>query len=836
MRDRAVKSILVCAILIGLCGHALAKTYAPLKYRADYAVRGDDYYFLDYDGDGGIEFFDCSYGNTGVVNAYDENGKFLWTTWFRGMQRAGGCTPVGEDITKIFIGDLNYNKDLDIIAASKVRGEKSNMNPITYYERETVEEFNVHILEERWRYNEFDGIVTVMTAADINQDSNKEIIVGSAGGFVYVLGNNGVKTPESFQRTVTNRSYLFTLPATEVEESLKAEIIPEEFKKALDKINTKFTTEAFIKKYNGEGDVENLDEWMINRDKWKVYDGKYRYLLVSDPPSIRVYKEEDVIKTIYTYRMQVQVLSKYALDGSVYSVYAGDIDGDSSGEIIAGTYKSVYLIDDGKVKWSYPVNKRVIGVAASTDIAQGYAVTATDAESIYYIGADGKLIWSANPGKVAGITAADLDNDTSTEVIAALENKISAYDTNGRLKWEYALGENVKKMLLLTQNLLGVGSAKSAHLLETDNSWAINQSGYEYYLKAYSYYTAKVPECDDAKNFAMKAQGIFAEINNTEGAMRCDEIIRFCNKQGDEKKLADQYLSTAQDYFDKGQYDDARSYASRAMEIYAKRGDNYSVVLCDQLLQKIEGVERERRVKEADKFYSDAYWAYTTNDFENATIYLEKALRAYRELNYATGIANCEHIYAQMDVKRKTDAATALYDEAKTKYQENEYNESMRLTDQALEIFMELNASAKIEELTSMRKQAEKKQEADGYFALAESAYNSGDYAAAAEYANRSKQAYMGLENYKKAAAAEDIMTNVKNAQDQKNLMQMLTLGGTAAAVILTVAIIVGLAIKIKNKKKEDKNEDINTKAWASVQQGQADQHPYSPGDPRLRR
>jgi hypothetical protein len=100
--------------------------------------------------------------------------------------------------------------------------------------------------------------VTVMTAADINRDSNKEIIVGSAGGFVYVLGNNGVKTPESFQRTVTDRKFLFTLVAAEVEESLKTEKIPEEFKKALDKSNSTLTAEAFIKNTSGRQNRKNM--------------------------------------------------------------------------------------------------------------------------------------------------------------------------------------------------------------------------------------------------------------------------------------------------------------------------------------------------------------------------------------------------------------------------------------------------------------------------------------------------------------------------------------------------------------------------------------------------
>lgn len=678
--------IFLVTIILGLIEFGSAKSYQPLKHKWDYCIRAEDLYSLDLDRDMQREFYACTYGRRkSYVNVFDENGEILWNTWVKGKYAVSECASVVETIYILYVDDINDNKDLDLIFGSKVRGEKININPITYIERETDPESGAHKQKLRWKYTHVAGIVTDITSTDMDNDGIKEILVASADGNVYVFSING------------------------------------------------------------------------------------------------------------------NVMNKYELDGSVYDIFTSDVDNDGRMEIIAGTYKSIYLIDGG-IKWVYPINKRVSRVyAGDLDDDRRAEIIATDGDAIHVINPDGKSRWKVDLKEIADIGASDIDNDTSTEVLVAVGNNIKAFSSDGSFKWEYSIDDRILSMLLLSENELAINTAKKIYVLETDNSYIKNQTAYRKYLEANNFFLPPKDDCVSALPLAKEALEIFTDINNTEGAVRCSYIIRVCEGRIGEieakKKLADEYYSIAKKSLDEGDYENAKIHAQMAMEIYAEIGYSYDIIQCDRLIQEIERKKYEIKLEEAHKYYSEAYWHYTNDDYKNSTIYLERAKEIYVELNYSKGIDDCDFLFSEIERKKKKRAADNFYSLAYKRYQLHEYKDALASLEQALEIYQELNLSDEISKSNSLKNLTESYIKADEYYSIAEEYYKSEKYENATYYANESKNIYIKLKDYKKVVVCDSLLKDIEEKKKEKDMFQLLM---TLAVVIILIIFIIIIFFSIR--------------------------------------
>jgi tetratricopeptide (TPR) repeat protein len=670
MRRHIPFIILVAAALMLLSGAASAGLYLPIKYKWDYSVPTDLFYFLDLEKTGQMEVYAVIMGEENYIRVFNSTGQIQWSTTINEMKRDSGCTPVGEDVYYIYVDDINNNKDLDVFVATKVRGEKVNLNPVAYFERETDTAAQNHKQIERWKFNNFEGVVNDMTSADLNSDGKKELIAASGQGFVYVLGDKGTKKP----KTLT-------------------------------------------------------------------------------------YPVNGTLKQRTTYVLDVQVISKYELNGNaVNSLAVSDIDRDGKAEIIAGTYRGVYLIDGG-IKWRYPTETGITKVAASN-----------------------------LKENIASLLVSDLDNDTELEVVAAEGDTIRAYNTAGEYKWEYPQGEVIHKMSLLSSNELAISTKNRIYLLERDGTYAKNLTAYKYLKTATDYYVNE--DCFSARDPVQKAMDIFTEINNTVGMLDCEEIQLFCANDTSNKELADEYYSLAQKYFQDKNYENARAYADKAMEIYSDVGYTYGVTwLCGKLLQEIDAAEFKIKIEAADKLYSQAYWYYTTGELHNATMSLEKAKRTYQEINYTKGLENCENLYKDIETKQKKETADELAELAKRKYTELAYREAIISLDQALQIYQEINASNETNELSALKNISQKHIDAEELYALAEGNYKTGLYENATFYANQSKNMYLELEEYQRASVSDQM---ISDSQAKIRERDMLNTAQTGAMVVAALVLVLG--------------------------------------------
>lgn len=702
MRHPTLCKIFLVAAIMTLAGAASAGLYLPIKYKWDYSVPTDRFYFLDLQQNGEMGVYAIILSQENYVNAFNSTGHIEWSTSVDEMKRDSGCTPVGENVYYIYVDDINNNKDLDIFVASSVRGEKVNLNPVAYFERETDEAAENHKQVERWKFDNFEGMVNDMTSADLNSDGKKELIAASSLGFVYVIGDTGTKQPQ-----------------------------------------------------------------------------------------IITYLDNGTWKQRTTYVLQVQVISKYNLDGNAVNALAvSDIDRDGKPEIIAGTYGGIYLIDGG-VKWRYQTEKGITKVAASNLDEKGL-IAATDGSTLYALDSSGKLRWQKELKDISGLVVSDLDNDTELEVVTAEGDMIRAYSTAGELKWEYPQGEVIHKMSLLSNNELAISTKNRIYLLETDDTYAKNLTGYKYLNMAYQYYINE--DCLSAGAPVEKAMEIFTGINNTVGMLDCEVIQIYCANKTADKELADEYYALAQKYFQDKNYEDARAYANKAMDIYSDVGYTYGVTwLCGKLLQEIDTEEFQVKVDTADKLYSQAFWYYTTGELHNSSIFLEKAKRTYLEINYTKGLENCESLYNDIETKQKKGTADELADLARTKYAELEYKDAITSLDQALEIYQEINATNQTAELTALKALAQKHIDAEECYALAEGNYKAGQYENATYYANQSKSIYTELEEYRSAAISDQMISDSQGKIKERetwNMAQNIGMIAGAIAVVLIVLLV----------------------------------------------
>lgn len=709
MRHPRFNTLLAIALILLMANNASAMQYLPIKYKWDYAVSTDQFYFLDLQQNGQLGVYAIIMGQENYINAFNSTGELQWSTTINEMKRDSGCTPVGEDVYFIYIDDINNNKDLDLFVSSKVRGEKVNLNPLAFFERETDEAAQNHKQIERWKFNNFEGVVNDMSSADLNSDGKKELIAASSLGFVYVIGDTGTKQP----KTIT-------------------------------------------------------------------------------------YLENGTWKQRTTYILQAQVINKYNLDeNAVNTLAVSDIDRDGKAEIVAGTYRGVYLIDGG-VKWRYPTEEKIIKVSASNLDEKGL-IAATDGKTIYALDSAGKLRWQKETGGVRDMLVSDLDNDTELEIITAEEDRIRAYSTTGEYKWEYPHGGIIHKMILLSNDNLAVSTKNRIYLLEKDGSYAKNLTGYKYLTMAKEYYINE--DCLSAKAPAQKAMDIFTEINNTIGMLDCEVIQLYCANDTTNKELADEYYALAQRYFQDKNYEEARAYADKAMEIYTDVGYTYGITwLCGTLLQEIDAAEFKVKVVEADQLYSQAFWYYTTGELHNASVYLEKSKRTYLEINYTTGLQSCENLYASIETKQKKGTADELAVLAKRKYAELEYTDAITSIDQALQIYREINATNETDELSAIKDLAQKHIEAEECYALAEGNYKDGEYENATYYANKSKSIYIDLEEYQNAAKSSQVISDSEARIKEREMMDIAQKIGLVAGGIVVVIGIFFVIAKLRSR------------------------------------
>jgi hypothetical protein len=166
---------------------------------------------------------------------------------------------------------------------------------------------------------------------------------------------------------------------------------------------------------------------------------------------------------------------------------------------------------------------------------------------------------------------------------------------------------------------------------------------------------------------------------------------------------------------------------------------------------------------------------------------LEKAKRTYQEINYTKGLENCESLSKDIETKQKKETANELSDLAKRKYAELEYRAAIISLDQALQIYQEINATNETVELSALKNRSQRHIDAEEFYALAEGNYKTELYENATYYANQSRNIYLELEEYQRAAVSDQLISDSQAKIKEREMLNMAQTGGMVAGAIVVV-------------------------------------------------
>jgi len=679
MKNKAI--LLMILFLIGFCS---AKTYYPLTLDWSYTLKSDEIYPLDLDKDGINELY---------VVSYSKHRSCIYFFDYDGNEMRRDCIPeyssymyphANEEITLIYVDDLNYDRVLDVIAASSIIGTGVNVKKMYIIRREYVEGLNWYEYDRKWDYTP-GNLITDVKVIDIDKDWWVEIIAASLDFNVYVFGQD---------RRIKNR---------------------------------------------------------------------------------------------------------YDLGGGVWSISASDLDGDEGVEIAAGSFLGVSLLENGKIEWNYSTKERIFDIYTGDIDGDGNSeILALSEDEIYLLDKNGKLRWKKPMEKLVDSWIKDIDNDGSVDILLLTRDKIYSLDKNGDTQWQYNFDDMLLTISIDYNNNIFVGSLDKLYKFRVDQDYFLNEDAERFYSEAHNYYLQE--EYSQARLYADKSKQLFLMVDNLEGALKCDFILLVTglNTTVSKREKADEYYAKAVEFLDLNSYEEAKNYAEMALKIYREINDRNSVIKCDLLITDINRKARNAKRNQAIQYYTAATELLSDNIFEEASIYALEALQIYQELNDSRGISDSESLIKEIKLREKIYLADHFYSLTIKSFDSGEYENATLYAEKAKDIYIELNDSEKITECDSLINILDRYIEAESYFDLAMEHYRTAYLENATLYAEKAKDIYIELNDSEKITECDFLLSEIEKMKKETFLNYVIL----ASPIIFVIILIVFLHRRKLKKEK----------------------------------
>lgn len=359
----------------------------------------------DIDGDGTMEIVAGTEGGLGdaspVVTVLNNEGTALWT--FSVPETVNAWTVVTSDIDEdgsdeIVAGKYYYGDSMSSGNVFAIDGDKSIL----------------------WSYKT-DGWINSIVVDDINRDGKKEVLVaGENDNRVYCLTNEGdLLWSVSLAGDLRNRN---ALVVGDVDGDSEKEVV-------VGTCNTSALSANTVTVVKNSGIVlwsRTMPDWVesiavgdINGDGIsEVIAGLGLRMTAPD-----IYCGEP----LHVLSNTGEFLWSFPIAKRVFDIAIGDIDGDGSQEIVAGSEESkVYVLRHNRTPlWVYSTEGAhdfVHEVEARDVDGDGdkEVVAASYDYNVYVIGSGGKLLWKSDVGLYTELAFADMNNDGVEDLIAGV--------------------------------------------------------------------------------------------------------------------------------------------------------------------------------------------------------------------------------------------------------------------------------------------------------------------------------------------------------------------------------------------------------------------------------
>lgn len=530
---------------------------------------------------------------------------------------------------------------------------------------------------------------------------------------------------------------------------------------------------AFEREFNDVSKmVENKGKWFY--DKAELITSALFEDIDFDNSKEIVFSSLD--SSIYVFSSDGKLKREIQLNGSVWDIKAYDIENDNKIELIAGHFSGISAIKNYALIWEFKTNERIFDVEV-LESKNGTIVFGASENFLYCLDAQGNEKWRKEIFSIEGITKLDVDDDSKEELIVLANNEIHAINFDGKEKWKYEILEPVNVIHATNEKEIII-SGKKLYSFSLREDYLKNEVALSYLEDAKKFYLDE--KCEKAISLAEKAKKIFYSIDNVDGLLECDRIILHCSPSPDETeeiKRANEYFAIAQEYYSSEEFKKAKEYATKAMEIYAKWGYKDETIKCDMLLNEInKKIFKEGEIK-AREFYLKAVEFLNNGNLDNATIYANKALQLYKDMESENGISSANSLLSEISKKKNEILAKGYIEEARKNFEVMDFENTLKYAEMAKTIFSSTGNSEKIMECNSLITLARKYKEANEYYENAVKFFNEGKYKNATESAERARKIFEELKNEEGIKKADEILEKLKGKDSNTLIYGLVTLG-----------------------------------------------------------
>jgi len=255
-------------------------------------------------------------------------------------------------------------------------------------------------------------------------------------------------------------------------------------------------------------------------------------------------------------------------------------------------------------------------------------------------------------------------------------------DYDGALNCEYILNQTNKRIEDCKDTMLEIAN--------------------KYYIDANTLLTlaSDFDDYDEAEELANKAKKMYQEIYDrfkdsvsARKISECEELIRKINagrENLNETQNAEELYDTALKLFADAEYENADILVKNARDIFERIGDWGGVTKCDRLIDKIDAVLD--MMIEAEGYYNKSLEYHKVADYENATVYVEKAREIYMNISRIREVGMCNSTLKDISEGNKTkNKANQYYEEALRYLEYREYGTAREDAEEALRLYKKIN-------------------------------------------------------------------------------------------------------------------------------------------------
>jgi len=397
---------------------------------------------------------------------------------------------------------------------------------------------------------------------------------------------------------------------------------------------------------------------MYNRMVWVVKDsGRVTSINFINIDGRRDILTSSVDNEIRGYNKDGNVTMEMTFNGSVW--HATPYEAGNETLILAACYRGLYLMDvDGQTLWAQPTDTRYEYTAVA-DMDGSPIFLGTSNDTIYAYDSVGAMLFERRIPKATSIIGVHVPQLDRSYILVGADDTLLFLNRTGDTIWENNVGDSILSLKTYEKDGVSriyVGTKNGIFAYHIDDSTFKAQLADEYYASALTGYERG--EFDLSAQNADKATQLYTELIMPEKQSKAEALLAKAERLNEAVNL----LTQALDEYDRSNYNLSGEYAMKAYGIFMEMNYSQGWIRSGELIKKSDEMAKtttnaqEQRAK-ADGYYDTAEVYYVNGSYRESIQYAKLALDVYRSINHETGVRLAETLI-KMDQDAMPDETT----------------------------------------------------------------------------------------------------------------------------------------------------------------------------------